>query len=111
MRRFLAGIGLGVLLSRLDASAPQAVFEALMLRNPHLSYCALGAVFASLLVHPGRRGPAWPAILIGIGVGLCGALPLTAFVAIGEGRLSAIFIVIGVLLGARGADSLHGRAE
>ena len=111
MRRLLAGLGLGALLSRVDASAPERVVEALLLRDLHLLWVALGALAASLLVRPDPRGPAWPAILMGIGVGVCGALPVTAFVQMGEGRLSAAFVLAGILIGARLCDALHSPNE
>jgi len=112
VRRFLAGLGLGVLLSRVDATAPERVFEALLLRDPHLLFVALGALFAASLSRPSpERGSAWPAVLLGVGVGVCGALPITAFVQLGEGRLAAAFLVVGVLAGAKLADALHSRNE
>lgn len=111
MRRFLAGLGIGVLLSRLDVSAPQRVFEALIGRDIHILVLGVAALVASVLVRPSKPGVAWPACLVGLGVGVCGALPITAFVQIGEGRLSALFIVVGVLAGARLADALHSRDE
>ena len=56
---------------------------------------------------PMTRQLPFGAVLLGIGWGLAGACPGTAMVMLGEGKLAALFTVLGIALGTY----VHGRTS
>jgi hypothetical protein len=56
---------------------------------------------------PWRPGTVWGGLLLGAGWALSGACPGTSLVQVGEGKLVAVFTVVGILAGTY----LYGRFE
>ncbi len=119
---FLAlGILFGFLLSRVGASEPDYyaalfLFKDLQLMQVIGGAAAVGALGVLLMkalslktflgseainyqAKPWSRTLIPGALLFGAGWGLSGACPGTALVMLGEGRFSALFVILGMLLG------------
>jgi uncharacterized membrane protein YedE/YeeE len=63
-----------------------------------------GRAFPARPIH---RGSVAGGLIFGIGWAICGACPAASLVAIGEGRVPALFTLAGVVLGAQ----LHAWAQ
>lgn len=100
MRSVLIGAVTGWILARSGLASSEDVLHSLLFVDPSAALVALGALVAALLIGPAHRGPTWPALLFGVGVGVTGALPVTTFVQVGEGRLAAVALLAGVGVGA-----------
>lgn len=91
-------MGLGVVLSRVGLAGSEGVIRGLDGQEPGLLLLGLGAV----LLHGFRRGQGtlgWKkqllvGLLLGVGVGLLGALPITLAASLGEGRLLALPLLL-----------------
>jgi len=127
LRFVLWGTAFGAVLSLSQASDPEMIAKMFSGRDLHLLYViggavAFGAIAYRLVAALRRRrgladglGQATPlslrglqgAAIFGLGWGLTGTCPGTGFVQLGEGKLWAIFTVLGMfagtLLQARGA--------
>ncbi len=109
MRTLLAGTLLGLVLSAAGAAHLELSLGALLGLRPELA--ALGAVaLLAALWRPSSegRGPWWPALLMGLGIGISGLLPVTAAVGLGEGHLVAGVLLVGIYGGRALHDRLRG---
>ncbi|MDF1562995.1 MAG: YeeE/YedE thiosulfate transporter family protein [Deltaproteobacteria bacterium] len=118
-RFLLWGAAFGFVLSRARATDPDLIAGMFALRELHLLLVIGGAVALGALTY---RGVVWlrarrrlatdlgaitrvsartlaGATIFGVGWGLSGTCPGTAFVQLGEGKLLALFTVLGMLLG------------
>lgn len=125
---FLAfGIGFGWLLSRAGATTYDLYAQLFLFENLQLLWVITGAVVAGILGlrllrkfdartllsnerlsfkgKPFRKGLMAGSLLFGAGWGLSGACPGSALAMIGEGKLTALPVIGGIVLGTY----LYGR--
>jgi hypothetical protein len=94
VKRALLGIGLGVVLSRVGLAGSEGVIRGLDGQDLWLPLLGLLA----LVLHSHRRNKLYfgwkrevgAGVLLGVGIGLLGALPITLAASLGEGRLLAL---------------------
>jgi hypothetical protein len=116
MRFLIFGVLFGFILARVGASDYDAIAQMFLLQDLHIAgvigvavaVAAVGlrlfrrripsgeALFAP---RPRKPGTLVGGLLFGVGWGVTGACPGTALVQLGEGKLIAIFTLIGILLG------------
>lgn len=110
----LCGIAFGFVIQRVGATDPQEMARAHLMIDPGIPQFMLLAVVLSAV---GLAGLKWAgvdntqvlptslvatglaAVLFGIGWGLAGYCPGTTWAAVGEGRLDAVFALLGGLVG------------
>ena len=117
-----SGIAFGFIIQRVGATNPQKMVLAHLMRERYIPQfmlivvmvAALGVfgleaagtgttrVLPTSLVATGLGG-----VLFGIGWGLSGYCPGTCWAAVGEGRMDAIFALLGGLLGTAAFAQLH----
>lgn len=117
----LFGIGFGFLLSRAGAATPDYyaalfLFEDLQLLSVIATAAITGGIgfavlkrkkFSSLVgrqtlgfeVKPMKKGLVTGSLIFGIGWGLTGACPGTAPAMLGQGKLTAAFVIFGLIAG------------
>jgi uncharacterized protein len=116
VRTFFFGGAFGFALSRSGATDFDRILGMFLLLDPHL----VGVIGVAVLVagvglwwlgraahapaclarKPTRPGNLWGGMLFGAGWALTGTCPGTALAQVGEGKLTAVLTVAGVLLGA-----------
>jgi uncharacterized protein len=115
------GVAFGFVLSRIGATSHDAISGMFMLQDLRLAGVMLVAIAVSalgfllvrrlrltslngapiaLVAKPFNRWLAGGSVMFGVGWGLSGACPGTALAQVGEGRLSALATVGGILLGS-----------
>ncbi|MFO7602236.1 MAG: YeeE/YedE thiosulfate transporter family protein [Gammaproteobacteria bacterium] len=62
--------------------------------------------FEKKLYHPGTIPGS---IIFGYGWAICGACPSIVFIQLGQGKLLAVFTLLGIYLGVRTYSALHAR--
>jgi hypothetical protein len=117
-----SGTAFGFVIQRVGATNPQKMFMAHLMRERYIpQFMLLVVIFASLglyalqasgggvtrplptsIVATGLGG-----ILFGIGWGISGYCPGTCWAAVGEGRLDAVFTLLGGLAGTAVFAHLH----
>lgn len=117
-----SGIAFGFVIQRVGATDPQKMALAHLMREPWiLQFMLLVVIFSAIglfalqaagvgtlrvlptsLVATGLGG-----VLFGIGWGLTGYCPGTCWAAVGEGRMDAIFALLGGLAGTATFAHLH----
>jgi hypothetical protein len=117
-----AGIVFGFIIQRIGATNPQKMALAHLMKEPHVPRFMLLAVLLAAagvlglqaenigtfrvlptsLVATGLGG-----LIFGIGWGLSGYCPGTCWAAVGEGRLDAVFALLGGLAGTAVFAHLH----
>ena len=100
MRSVLLGGVTGWILARSGLASNEAVLAALTLHDGLAAFVGLGALVAAALIGPAHRARSWPYVLLGLGLGVTGALPVTTFVQVGAGRGVGLIVLAGVLVGA-----------
>lgn len=118
----LSGIAFGFVIQRVGATNPDQMGKAHLMIAPDIPKFMLMAVILSAIgltgltmTGVGRTQPlplslgatSIAGVLFGIGWGLCGYCPGTTWAAAGEGRMDAIFTLLGGLLGAAVFSHLH----
>lgn len=119
-----SGIAFGFVIQRVGATDPDRMTRAHLMIDADIPRFMLAAVALSAIglfglqsVGVGRTmvlptsvvATGLAAILFGIGWGVCGYCPGTTWAAVGEGRLDAIFALLGGLSGAAVFAHLHER--
>ncbi|EAT17032.1 DUF6691 family protein [Desulfuromonas acetoxidans] len=117
-----SGIAFGFVIQRVGATNPQKMVLAHLMKERHIpQFMLLVVIFSAMglfalqatgvgttrvlptsLVATGLGG-----ILFGIGWGLAGYCPGTCWAAVGEGRMDAIFALLGGLVGTAFFAHLH----
>jgi len=115
------GLAMGVILARAgfsDAAQIRAMFTFADLRLVATFAFAVAATALGfrLLVRredlPARRfqpGTIPGGLLLGAGWALCGACPAIVWVQLGEGRTTALFSLVGILIGTAAYPRVHRR--
>lgn len=117
---FLFGLLFGFILSRAGATNPDAIAQMFLLQDFHLMIVISVAIIIAgvglaifrqsglkscegkpLQISPKPRnaGNIWGGLLFGVGWALTGACPGTALSMLGEGKLIALFTLVGIFLG------------
>ncbi len=111
----LSGVAFGFVIQRAGATNPDLMARAHLMRNPDIPRFMLAAVVISavglfglksvdagntMLLPTSIVATGLAAIIFGIGWGLSGYCPGTTWAAVGEGRLDAVFALLGGLAGA-----------
>lgn len=117
-----SGIAFGFVIQRVGATDPNKMIKAHLMMEPDIPKFMLMAVILSAVglsgltltgvgriqVLPLSLGATSIAgILFGVGWGLCGYCPGTTWAAVGEGRMDAVFAMMGGLSGAALFSHLH----
>lgn len=117
-----SGIAFGFVIQRVGATNPNKMAKAHVMIEPDIPRFMLFAVVLSTIglfgltsVDVGRTmilptsivATSLAAVIFGIGWGLCGYCPGTTWAAAGEGRMDAIFALLGGLAGAGLFAQLH----
>ncbi len=94
MSRALLGMGMGMVLSRVGLAGTEGVIRGMDGQEPWLIFLGVLAIVVhryrrKTLIYGWRRQVGVGALL-GVGVGLLGALPITLAASLGEGRLLAL---------------------
>jgi uncharacterized membrane protein YedE/YeeE len=118
----LSGTAFGFVIQRVGATDPDKMTRAHLMMEPDIPKFMLMAVVLSafgltglLAVDIGHTvilpitlaATSIAGILFGLGWGLCGYCPGTTWAAVGEGRMDAVFTLLGGLLGAAAFSQLH----
>lgn len=118
----LSGAVFGFLIQRVGATDPEEMARGHLMESPRIPQFMLLAVvfsaiglFALQAVEVGRTlilpltfgGILTGGVIFGLGWGLTGYCPGTAWAAAGEGRLDAVFAVLGGLAGTAAFAQLH----
>lgn len=118
----LSGAVFGFVIQRVGATDPEEMARGHLMENPRIPQFMLMAVvfaaiglFALQAVEVGRTlilpltigGILVGGVLFGLGWGATGYCPGTAWAAAGEGRLDAVFAVLGGLAGTAAFAHLH----
>jgi uncharacterized membrane protein YedE/YeeE len=118
----LSGIAFGYVITRIGATNPDRMARAHLMRDPEIPQFMLAAVLLSAvgltgLVAVGHAttnplptslvATGLAAIIFGIGWGLTGYCPGTTWAAAGEGRMDAVFALLGGLAGTAAFAHLH----
>ncbi|MFW5856322.1 MAG: DUF6691 family protein [Planctomycetota bacterium] len=119
----LSGLVFGYIITRVGATNPDRMARAHLMEDPDIPQFMLTAVLVSAvgltgLVAVDRAdlsvlptsllATGLAAVLFGIGWGLTGYCPGTAWAAAGEGRMDALFALAGGLAGTAAFAHLHG---
>lgn len=117
-----SGIAFGFVIQRVGATDPNRMTRAHLMLDPDIPRFMLAAVALSALGLFGLQAAGLgrtmvlptslvatglAAVLFGIGWGLCGYCPGTTWAAVGEGRLDAVFALLGGMAGAGVFAHLH----
>jgi len=118
----LSGTAFGFVIQRVGATDPDKMTRAHLMMEPDIPKFMLMAVVLSafgltgLLANGIGRTVILPitlgatsiaGILFGLGWGLCGYCPGTTWAAVGEGRMDAVFTLLGGLVGAAVFSQFH----
>lgn len=118
----LSGIVFGFVIQRAGATDADEMAEAHLMRNPRIPMFMMAAVALSAVgvlglqaVGVGRLMPlntsivatGVGAIIFGVGWGVSGYCPGTCWAAAGEGRMDAIFALLGGMAGTAAFAQLH----
>ncbi len=118
-----SGIAFGFVIQRVGATNADRMARAHLMIDPDIPRFMLAAIALSALGLVGLQSQgmgrtlilptslvatAAAAVIFGIGWGLAGYCPGTAWAAAGEGRLDAVFAVLGGLAGTALFAQLHG---
>ena len=110
----IAGIAFGYVITRVGATNPEKMARAHLMMEPAIPQFMLTAVAAAAigltgLVAVGRAdlsplptslvATGLAAVIFGVGWGLAGYCPGTTWAAVGEGRMDAVFALLGGLVG------------
>jgi uncharacterized membrane protein YedE/YeeE len=119
-----SGILFGFVIQRVGATDPDRMTRAHLMLDPDIPRFMLAAVALSALGLYGLQtagvgrtlilptslvATGLAAVVFGIGWGLCGYCPGTTWAAVGEGRLDAVFALLGGLAGAAVFAQWHER--
>jgi uncharacterized membrane protein YedE/YeeE len=117
---FLFGLLFGFILSKVGATSHDAIAEMFLLQDLHLMIVIGVAILvagvglrlmkgcgvkscqgAALQINakPRTSGNLWGGLLFGAGWALAGACPGTALAQLGEGKLVALFTLLGIFIG------------
>jgi uncharacterized membrane protein YedE/YeeE len=117
-----SGIAFGFVIQRVGATNPQKMFLAHLMRERYIpQFMLLVVIFASIglfALEASGGGTTRPlptsivatglgGIIFGIGWGLSGYCPGTCWAAVGEGRMDAVFTLLGGLAGTAVFAHLH----
>ncbi|MGM0416870.1 MAG: DUF6691 family protein [Thermodesulfobacteriota bacterium] len=117
-----SGIAFGFVIQRVGATNPQKMFLAHLMRERYIpQFMLLVVVFAAIglfALEASGGGTTRPlptsivatglgGIIFGIGWGLSGYCPGTCWAAVGEGRMDAVFTLLGGLAGTAVFAHLH----
>lgn len=117
----VSGLGMGFLLTMLGFADYEEVFKMFTLRELRLIYAFIGSLvllpLAGFLLIKGFRrdkklfhpGLITGAIAFGAGWAVTGACPSIVLVQLGQGKLVALFTIIGIILGVKLYWWLHAR--
>lgn len=115
MLGLFSGIAFGFVIQRVGATNPDIMARAHLMRNPDIPRFMLAAVAISavglfglksvgaantMLLPTSIVATGLAAVIFGIGWGISGYCPGTTWAAVGEGRLDAVFALLGGLVGA-----------
>jgi uncharacterized membrane protein YedE/YeeE len=124
MLGLFSGIAFGFVIQRVGATNPNRMARAHLMLDPDIPRFMLAAVALSAIGLFGLQAAGvgrtmvlpislvatgLAAAIFGIGWGLCGYCPGTTWAAVGEGRLYAVFALVGGLAGAAVFAHLHER--
>ena len=124
MLGLFSGVAFGFVIQRAGATDPNRMARAHLMLDADIPRFMLAAVALSALglfglqsAGAGRTmvlpislvATGLAAAIFGIGWGLCGYCPGTTWAAVGEGRLDAVFALVGGLAGAAVFAHLHER--
>ncbi|MEJ5365031.1 MAG: DUF6691 family protein [Desulfosoma sp.] len=119
-----SGLAFGFVIQRMGATDPDKMARAHLMMEPQIpQFMMLAVAFSALglaglqAVGVGRTvilptslvATGTAAVLFGIGWGLCGYCPGTCWAAAGEGRLDAVFALLGGLAGTAVFAHFHER--
>ena len=93
----------------LDAEIPRFMLAAVALSALGLFGLQTAGVGRTMVLPTSLVATGLAAVIFGIGWGLCGYCPGTTWAAVGEGRLDAVFALVGGLAGAAVFAHLHER--
>ena len=117
-----SGIAFGFVIQRVGATDPNRMTRAHLMLDPDIPRFMLAAVALSavglfglqaagvgrtMVLPTSLVATGLAAVLFGIGWGLCGYCPGTTWAAVGEGRLDAVFALLGGLAGTAVFAQLH----
>jgi len=115
MLGLLSGVAFGFVIQRAGATNPDIMARAHLMKNPDIPRFMLAAVVISAVGLFGLQSvevgttmflptsvvaTGLAALIFGIGWGLSGYCPGTTWAAVGEGRLDAVFALLGGMAGA-----------
>ena len=119
-----SGIAFGFVIQRVGATDPNRMTRAHLMLDPDIPRFMLAAVALSaiglfglqaagvgrtLILPTSLVATGLAAVIFGIGWGLCGYCPGTTWAAVGEGRLDAVFALLGGLAGTAVFAQWHER--
>lgn len=119
-----SGIAFGFVIQRVGATDPNRMTRAHLMLDPDIPRFMLAAVALSavglfglqaagvgrtMVLPTSLVATGLAAVLFGIGWGLCGYCPGTTWAAVGEGRMDAVFALLGGLAGAAVFAQAHER--
>ena len=93
----------------LDADIPRFMLAAVALSAIGLFGLQAAGVGRTMVLPTSLVATGLAAAIFGVGWGLCGYCPGTTWAAVGEGRLDAVFALLGGLAGAAVFAHLHER--
>jgi uncharacterized membrane protein YedE/YeeE len=117
-----SGIAFGFVIQRVGATDPDRMTRAHLMQDPDIPRFMVAAVALSavglfglqaagvgrtMVLPTSLVATGLAAIIFGIGWGLCGYCPGTTWAAVGEGRMDAVFALLGGLAGAAVFGHLH----
>jgi len=91
----------------IEADIPRFMLLAVALSAAGLLGLQVSGVGRTLIIPTSLVATTVAGVLFGVGWGLCGYCPGTTWAAAGEGRLDAVFALLGGLLGAGVFAQLH----
>lgn len=118
----LSGVAFGFVIQRVGATDPEEMALGHLMQDPRIpKFMLLAVVFAAVglfalqAVGVGRTvilpltvgGILVGGVLFGLGWGLAGYCPGTCWAAVGEGRMDAVFALLGGLAGTAAFAHLH----
>lgn len=118
----LSGIAFGFVIQRVGATNPERMARAHLMQEPRIPRFMLAAVIFSAIGLMGLKAfdigntvilptsivaTGAAGILFGIGWGVAGYCPGTTWAAAGEGRMDAVFALLGGLAGTAAFAHLH----
>ncbi|HEB59659.1 MAG TPA: hypothetical protein ENJ01_10575 [Gammaproteobacteria bacterium] len=117
----LSGLGMGYILTMMGFADYDEVFNMFAFRDFRLTFSFLGSVailalfsFAMIKVYPLQKkifhpGLVTGSIVFGTGWAMTGACPSIVLVQLGQGKVAALFTIIGIILGVKLYWWLHAR--